>query len=877
MSAPEQNKKSIVRIQNAHKYYNRGRNNELHVMDNINLELPESGMIAVFGQSGCGKTTLLNAIGGLDKIASGSIEVFGQNIRENTDILRNRYIGYIFQNYNLSVTDTVYENVAAALRLCGMSDENEISDRVMAALENVGMDKYSGRTPDTLSGGQQQRVAIARALVKNPAIILADEPTGNLDETNTVLVMDILKEISRTHLVLLVTHEANLVDYYCDRVIEIVDGRVNSVRENNDANGYVQRSKNDIYLGELTRTDTSTPGVTLEYYGDPTSNITLRVVHVGGKLYLQADDPTLKIVDEGSEIKFKEGVFQETPVDGKTANNPSLDMSRLPPFEGKSFGRLYRFKDAMIDAWRQNFSKKRKKGSRLLRISLIVMAISMVFIAASMGAGLQGYMDEKENHNEALFYLPLSPDKDYSVVSSSMGQHGMAYARVIGGMIDYSQENLSFAPAAFMTAAQSSLSASAYAQDIANAAGIPLVAGENKLQNAGDIVITTAMADDLIESSTASYINDYRDLVGLVTNNAYYSMGNRNLRIVGVVQSSEQFFYMDGMLLAEHILNSCYMRSMPFISASDPTAKEDAAGLKPGEMIYRDFIYEGSGEMPIHSVGDTVILFGKTFTIAKVIMGTIPTDGMIDGDIIYGKPGTDMQADFEDIYVEDVYIENIDASTTYIVTDEDYKALSSAVGKMDERFGTDYYYYESYGDDDYWCNNHLMIRSTDPAATAAYLNGALGDEFVVTPDEILAGRLSNIRVTTVVGVVSILVLLAFMCLCVFFVMRSSFMSRVREVGILRAIGVSKRNLIFRFFMETVLLILLTLGIGYGCTSWFIGSLSKAVLFSSLFYYPLWLALGIFVVIVATSLFFGVLPAMLLLRKTPSEILSKYDI
>ena len=153
-----------VRIQNAHKYYNKGKENQLHVMNNVSLELPEVGMVAIFGRSGCGKTTLLNAVGGLDKIASGKIELFGQDIREDTDTLRNKYVGYIFQNYNLNNNETVFENVSTALRLCGMEDETEIEERTMAALANVEMDKYRDRTPDTLSGGQQQRVAIARAL-----------------------------------------------------------------------------------------------------------------------------------------------------------------------------------------------------------------------------------------------------------------------------------------------------------------------------------------------------------------------------------------------------------------------------------------------------------------------------------------------------------------------------------------------------------------------------------------------------------------------------------------------------------------------------------------------------------------------------------------
>lgn len=114
---------SIVRLTNADKYYNRGKSNEIHVIDNISLELPESGMVAIFGRSGCGKTTLLNAIGGLDKTSGGSIEVLGESISggsDNTDAVRNRYIGYIFQNYNLNVNETVYENVADALLLCGI-------------------------------------------------------------------------------------------------------------------------------------------------------------------------------------------------------------------------------------------------------------------------------------------------------------------------------------------------------------------------------------------------------------------------------------------------------------------------------------------------------------------------------------------------------------------------------------------------------------------------------------------------------------------------------------------------------------------------------------------------------------------------------------
>ena len=154
----------MIRLQGIHKDFNKGRQNEIHVINDVSLDLPEKGMVAIFGKSGCGKTTLLNVIGGLDKYAQGTLTVEGQDLRRNTDVIRNRYVGYIFQNYNLNKGESCFDNVADALRICGMRDKDEIEKRVFSALKNVGMEKYKLRTPDTLSGGQQQRIAIARAI-----------------------------------------------------------------------------------------------------------------------------------------------------------------------------------------------------------------------------------------------------------------------------------------------------------------------------------------------------------------------------------------------------------------------------------------------------------------------------------------------------------------------------------------------------------------------------------------------------------------------------------------------------------------------------------------------------------------------------------------
>ncbi len=964
-----------IRIRDAHKYYNRGKGNELHVMNGINLELPASGMIAVFGRSGCGKTTLLNAIGGLDRIASGSIEVFGRDIREDTDTVRNRSMGYIFQNYNLNVSQTVYENVAAALRLCGMDDESAIAERVMAALSNVEMDKYAARTPDTLSGGQQQRVAIARALVKNPAIILADEPTGNLDEHNTVLVMDILKEISRTHLVLLVTHEESLVDFYCDRVIEIVDGRVESQRENVFANGYVQRNKNDIYLGELPRTETATPGVTVEYYGEPTEGLTLRIVHSGGKLYLEASDPGVKIIDRNSEIQLREGVFEATPPPEGSANARHLDMSALPPIEGKNFGRLYHWKNSLIAAWRENFSQKKKKSKRLLRTCLILLAVVMVFMTSTIGAGIKSYVDFRNDHNESLFYIPLDPEVDYSPLMSAMGTAGMAYGRLSNMDPLYDAEDISFRSGAFMTADTASVSTTASAQNITHLGDKRVLAGEGKLSASTDIIITSHVADDLLETSVASYIDTYEDLVGMISSNSYYSLGNARLRIAGVVESNERFFYMDSLMFARHLLNQTFY--LPISPAADVELDATPA---VGETVFYDNGLTGVS----HQVGDRVTIMGSTFTVRSVIrsyrggIGDYPlyvsdTYGeklpdypgepsyyewlfeiygryvseffktaiaarpgwegvsleewaiayrddkisfatlmgvdtyMAAGALLYREAHGHYPADDEAIYnflaegennlaademvnrpykewmreydsfMENRYADEKYSETAYVLANADYVQLVEKIGSSDPALGLGTYEKFDYGMDETFYTHHYVIHSDDPAATAACLQTLLPDDLIITPDEIYEENLDMMRTTVVIGVVSTLVVLGLMCLCIFFIMRSSFMSRVREVGILRAIGVTRKNLVFRFAVETALLIILTMGVGYLLSSLFIASLAGAPLFSTIFYFPIWMAVGLFAVAFTAGLLFGVLPAILLLRKTPSEILAKYDI
>ena len=212
-------------------------------LKNITLSFGDNGFVSILGPSGCGKTTLLNVIGGLDHYTEGDLIIDGISTKEykdkEWDIYRNKKIGFVFQSYNLIQHLTILENVELPLTLAGES-KKERSEKAKIALEKVGLKDIWNKKPNQLSGGQQQRVAIARSLINDPSIILADEPTGALDSKTSVQVMDILNEISKEKLVIMVTHNADLAKEYSTRIITLKDGELLS-----DSNNELSKNKEE--------------------------------------------------------------------------------------------------------------------------------------------------------------------------------------------------------------------------------------------------------------------------------------------------------------------------------------------------------------------------------------------------------------------------------------------------------------------------------------------------------------------------------------------------------------------------------------------------------------------------------------------------------
>ncbi len=219
----------MTSVKNVSKDYHAGET-VVHALKDLTLELADGEFAAIAGPSGSGKTTLLNLIGCIDRADKGSIEFDGKAVssmnRHSLALFRREHLGFVFQTFNLIPVLSAYENVSFALSLLGIADA-EVKERTLAILSEVGLDGLAGRLPSRLSGGQQQRVAIARALVKKPTMVLADEPTANLDSETGESILRLMQEMNRKHgtTFLFSTHDPMVMNY-ADRLVKLHDGAI---------------------------------------------------------------------------------------------------------------------------------------------------------------------------------------------------------------------------------------------------------------------------------------------------------------------------------------------------------------------------------------------------------------------------------------------------------------------------------------------------------------------------------------------------------------------------------------------------------------------------------------------------------------------------
>lgn len=344
----------MIRVENLEKYYDHHKKNEKHVLQEINLELPSHGLVAVVGESGCGKTTLLRCISGLDCFDDGRMVYEGKHVimpRKNSmEEYRNRNIAFIFRNEYMREEMTVQENVRMALAPYELSGEEE-QERIRLSLEAVGMEKYKNRRLEYLSGGQMQRVAVARAFVTCPRIIFADEPTGNLDEENTIRIMQLLRAFSEKALVVLVSHEQGMVRGFADRIIHLEEGRIVSDMENNAAEQIRRMEWKDIYLGEYHRTQQKLEHLQVQFY-EQKEAVQKEAVREETEQENTAQENTIQIIHRNHKF-FVKGTGEEEIILLKDSDCKVIDGPRteyMDTLDGHELGL-----ESISQAFRQHY------------------------------------------------------------------------------------------------------------------------------------------------------------------------------------------------------------------------------------------------------------------------------------------------------------------------------------------------------------------------------------------------------------------------------------------------------------------------------------------------------------------------------------------
>jgi ABC-type lipoprotein export system ATPase subunit/ABC-type antimicrobial peptide transport system permease subunit len=400
----------MIRINCLNKYYHKGRTNEIHVINNTSLEFEDTGLVCILGESGSGKTTLLNTIGGLDTFHDGSITAWDITVKKYSpremERLRNSKFAYIFQEQYLLWEQTVAYNISLALQMYQLS-EKEKEERVDYVLEAVGMKRYKKRLVSQLSGGQQQRIAIARALVKSPEVIFADEPTGNLDEANTMRIMSIIKKISKDCLVILVTHEKRIAQFFADRMIYIQDGRIIKDIKHESAETYEYQDDNNLYLKEFEKESYEASGVELNFYhmGDK-DKLTLNVVYINHKFYLRTpDEAKVVYLTSGSETRMVEDF------------KPVLDLKQAEDFE-YSISRLNAEKKAKLSI--RELLRLARENVKMLGRKQAFLLISFIITSALLVIAVADYLTSSVVDKQSI----VTQDSNYITVSGRMSGAG---------------------------------------------------------------------------------------------------------------------------------------------------------------------------------------------------------------------------------------------------------------------------------------------------------------------------------------------------------------------------------------------------------------------------------------------------------------------
>ena len=815
----------MIKIEKVNKYFNRRRKNEIHIINNTSLELEDKGLVAILGQSGSGKTTLLNAIGGLDKVNSGKIYINGKKITNRRtytiDKIRNLNIGYIFQDYKLLENMSVFDNVAISLRMNGLKNKKEIAKRVNYVLETVNMYRYRNRPAGMLSGGEKQRVAIARAIVKNPSIVIADEPTGNLDSKNSLEIMNIIKAISKEKLVILVTHEVDLANFYATRIIELQDGKVIKDFENTTNESLEYRLDNKIYLKDFKEINNfKNKNFNIDVYSDTENlKVDVKLVIKNDNIYISTQNRKIEVVDNNSSIEFINEHYKK------------IDKSIYEKYK-------YNLDDIIDNKYKIRYSsiygiiKSLKNGfNRITNYSVLKKFLLLGFLASSMFVvysicNIAGVTDIRESD-----YAKI--DKNYLQVDLAKVNVDdfLKYEQLEG--IDYiipGDSNVSFKIKMdnYYQLAAYSFELSGSLVDIEKISETDIVNGRMP-QNEYEIVIDKKVAENMLNSQFSSIkgmgIKNVEELLNkVVTINEM-----KDFTIVGIV---------------DKISLSIYANKSMFINILNNMTKSDF-----GMGIYMQNNEETDNEVKDYN------LYLEDITLTK---GRFPEN---DYEVIVNKSNSEEMKINKKINVE------INGKQLTVVGYYD-----SQTNRQDYLVNNNTVKYDVISK-----NNGFTIYPKDKLSVINQFQNEFNLNIINKYDKDKQDYINSKHNEMMSSVIFAGVILAISLIEIYLMMRSSFLSRIKEIGILRAIGIKRKD-IYRMFLGEILSITTLISLpGMLLMTYILSQISKISYISRMFIVN-WTTVGISIFIVYMfNIIVGLMPLFRVIRKTPAKILARHDV
>ncbi len=810
----------MIRLEHVNKYFNKGKKNEIHVINDLNLKLNNNGLVCLLGPSGCGKTTILNAVGGLDKVRNGKIYIDDERITKRSikkiDKIRNLKLGYIFQDYKLIDSLSVFDNVALVLKMIGIKDKDEIKKRVDYVLETLNIYRYRYRLASMLSGGERQRVAIARAIVKDPDIILADEPTGNLDSKNTLEIMNIIKCISKKRLVILVTHEVNLAKFYADRIIELEDGKVIKDYENETKDFLDYRLENNIYLKDIKyHNDFNDKLNKISVYND-NNNLDITLVVKNGNIYIKSNsNEKIEVIDSNSNVNLIDDHYKKIDYDEVSKYEFNFDKVINNNYK-KKYSSIYNLKSMITSGFKKisNYSPIKK----FLLLGYMAASMFILFSIARMASAFVINDEDfvKSNNNYVSVAVGKIDEKKYNDILSVPGiKYAVIGDSLVGFKITYNTLLQNYDVSDLLVGSISGLSL---------ISDKDLIYGEmpkNDYEVVVDIMSAKTLFDSENHAKSAGLLSE-KDLIGM-----NISVDNvKDFKIVGITDLKSPSIYIKENLIVDVVNNTSYQDS------SDdyyfPVADKDS-----NYANYETYDYTlKNGRVPS---GDYEVLVNYDLKDLYELNKNIDTK-------INGKK----------LKVVGYYVTKNNDNNILIVNS---KMITYTL----------------------FDNNSTMTLATDNKDELVSKLQEKDYNAINSYDKNRNDYIKENKASVNSIIVFTSVILAISLIEIYLMIRSSFLSRIKEVGIYRAIGVKKSD-IYKMFASEIMAINLTATLGgiilMGAILYNVSKMkvlgSMVVLNGTTVGLALLISFGF-------NLIMGLIPVYRVVRKRPSEILARHDI